>query len=141
MTHKELVKEAKTWLLTAKGCNPVFCEKGSQGCSEMPDAIGWTTEECIVIECKTSRSDLIANGKKSLALGNKKYFMMTKDLFNQCKDIIPDGFGIVTINGCDGNWYSRQERFKDSTIFPRCHMSEIRYLRSRILEVQRYGKD
>ena len=141
MNHKQLVVEAKKWLINSKSCNPVFCEKGSAGCSELPDAIGWTCDNCIVVECKASRSDLLANNKKSLALGDKKYFLMTKELYSQCADIIPDGYGIVTINGADGNWYSRQERFKDSTTFPRCHMSEIRYLRSRILEIQRYGRD
>lgn len=139
MNHKELVKEARNWLINSKSCNPVFCERGSQGCTEIPDAIGWTCESCIVVECKTSRSDLIANNMKSLALGDQRYFLMTKELFNECKDIIPQGYGIITVTGSDKNWYSRQERLKGSVKFDSCLESEIRYLRSRILEVQRFG--
>lgn len=140
MTHKELVKEAKSWIIRAKGCNPVFCEKGSQGCSEMPDAIGWTCDLCIVIECKASRSDLLANNRKNIGMGDERYFLMTKELYENCKDIIPSGYGIITVNGNDGNWYTRQERFKVSAKFDSCLQSEIRYLRSRILEIQRYGQ-
>ena len=141
MNHKQLVIEAKKWLLNAKCCNPVFCEKGSQGCSEIPDAIGWTTENCIVVECKISKSDFMANCRKDLKLGDKRYFMVPKTLYEEVKEIIPEGYGVITVNETDNGPFTRQERFKDSIKFVSCLESEIRYLRSRILEVQRYGKD
>ncbi len=139
MKHSDLVKEAKKWLINAKGCNPVFCEKGSSGCAEIPDAIGWTTDKCIVVECKVSKSDFLANNKKTLRLGDKRFFMVPKILYEEVKDIIPQGHGIITVNETDNGYYSRQERFKDSVDFSSCLNSEISYLRSRILEVQRYG--
>jgi hypothetical protein len=137
MKHQELVKYAGLWLQNAKGCNPVFIEKGFSGCAEIPDAIGWTAHECILVECKTSKEDLIANSKKVLAIGNLKYFLMTEELFQECRDKIPEGWGVITVNS---NLMYRQERFKNSTVFESDLKSEVRYLRSRILEVQRYGK-
>ncbi len=137
-THKELVKIAGTWLSKSKGCNPVFLEKGSAGCSEIPDAIGWTSKECLIVECKTSITDLWANSKKNLKLGDKRYFLMEWELYDKCREmIVPTGYGIITIANieCAG----RMERFKDSIKFVSCLNSEIRYLRSRILEVQRFG--
>lgn len=141
MDHRKLVKAAERWLITSKGCNPVFCEKGSRGCQEIPDAIGWTCEGSIVVECKTSKADFIANSKKTLTLGNERYFLMENSLYEQVKDIVPDGWGILNIYSADDlNWYARQERFKSSRKFESCLKSEIRYLRSRILAIQRYGQ-
>lgn len=137
MKHKELVVLAAQWLVRAKGCNPVFREKGSAGCSEIPDAIGWTADECIIVECKTSVQDLYANVKKSLVLGDRKFFLMSKALYELCKNSVPDGWGVLTFP--DNSNIVRQERFKDSIKFDSCLESEVRYLRSRILEVQRFG--
>lgn len=138
MTHKQLVDLAGRWLHMSKQCNPVFCEKSFQGSCEVPDAIGWTTGECLIVECKTSKADFMANGNKSLRLGSKRYFLMTCDLYKQVIDLMPEGWGIVTV--ADENHLPRQERFKDSKVFESDASCEIRYLRSRILEVQRYGK-
>lgn len=137
MTHKELVKLAGLWLFRSKGCNPVFIEKGSAGCSEIPDAIGWNCDECFIVECKTSCQDLYANVKKNLKLGDRKFFLMSKSLYELCKNNIPDGWGVLTFP--DNSNIVRQERFKDSIKFDSCLESEVRYLRSRILEIQRFG--
>lgn len=138
MNHKQLVDMAGRWLSNSKGCNPVFKEKGSQGCTEMPDAIGWTCEDCIVVECKTSKSDFLANGRKQLNLGSKRYFLMTTELYKEVSDIIPPGYGVIT--SPDEHHFARQERLMASMDFPRNLEHEVRYLRSRILEVQRYGQ-
>lgn len=137
MTHRELVIAAKLWLKQSKGCNPVFTEKGSNGCAEIPDAIGWTASDCILVEAKTSKSDLIANGKKTLLLGNLKYFIMTNALYLECEQIIPEGWGVIT---AELHGRVSQVRFRNSIRFESDARSEIRYLRSRILSVQEYGR-
>jgi hypothetical protein len=49
-------------------CNPVFSRCAS--CAEIPDAIGWTSRwqfrGSIVVECKTSHSDFVADRKKAV---------------------------------------------------------------------------
>jgi hypothetical protein len=47
-------------------CNPAY--SGNASCCEIPDAIGWTSRGkfygSIVVECKTSRGDFLADKKK-----------------------------------------------------------------------------
>lgn len=135
--HKDLVKIAAQWLARAHGCNPVFMEKGSSHVPDMPDAIGWTAHECIVVECKVSRSDLKANEKKILTLGTKRYLCLPAELYNECLDCLPEGFGIVLVNE---HHQAEQVRFKGSRNFERNQQSEIHYLRSRLLAIQNYGR-
>jgi hypothetical protein len=138
MTHNDLVKSAGYWLQSAKRCNPIFLEKGSNGCAEIPDAIGWTSKECILVECKTSKADLIANAQKTLVLGNRRYFLMIEELYEECKEHIPEGWGIITLS--EHKPFPQQKRLLDSKVFESDARSEIRYLRSRILAIQNYGR-
>ena len=140
LDHKQLVKKAAYWLKSAKQCNPVFAEQGSANFSEMPDAIGWTARECIVVECKTSRSDLLADMKKEHrnigGLGTKRYYLMPRELYEQCKDIELNGWGIIL---CDEYGITQKARFIDSKDFASNKENEVYFLRSRILEIQRFG--
>lgn len=140
MEHKKLVEAAKRWLIFSKGCNPVFCEKGSANISEKPDAIGWTAEDCIVAECKTSMEDFKRNSKKTLTLGTKKYFVVAGDLFEKIKDMDLNGWGLVVVSENDDQVFARQARLKESCQHTSNLKDEIFYLRSRILEIQRYGQ-
>jgi hypothetical protein len=67
-THNELAERAKHWLSGTMRCNPVFSNLAS--CTEVPDAIGWTSKYkfhgSIVVECKTSHSDFLADKKKAV---------------------------------------------------------------------------
>ena len=142
MNHKDLVEHAKFWLQTNKKCNPVFTEKGCGSFSEMPDVLGFTAQKTIVMECKTSRSDLMADKKKpfreSGGLGNFRYYFMPKELYEQCKDYDFNGWGIVTILKEKGIKV-RQVRGLDSMEFKSNLEHERNFLRSRILEIQRFG--
>ncbi|KKL27284.1 hypothetical protein LCGC14_2386720, partial [marine sediment metagenome] len=68
MSHDELVKLAKQWLLSARQCNPVFSEKGSAKSGEMPDVIGWSSAGSFVVECKISKADFIVDAKKDFRI-------------------------------------------------------------------------
>ena len=68
MTHDDLCARAVRWLRGTMHCNPVFSRNAS--CGEVPDAIGWTSRYSshgsIVVECKTSHSDFLADKKKAV---------------------------------------------------------------------------
>ncbi len=140
LTHKRLVEMASCWLRVSKFCNPVFTEKGSANLSEFPDAIGWTANDCIVVECKTSKQDFNNDIKKECrtnkeGLGNKRYYLLPRAIYEKVQ--IPDGWGVLIAE--DYRSIARQERFKGSKEFDRNHLKEIYFLRSRILEIQRFG--
>ena len=142
MKHKELVEHAKFWLIRSKQCNPVFTEKGSVNFSEMPDAIGFTAHLSIVLECKISKSDLRADKKKphrqNGGLGNLRYYFMPLSLYEECKDYDWKGWGVVTITSKHGT-IVRQVRGLDSKEFESNIKNERDFLRSRVLEIQRFG--
>ncbi|HEX9959843.1 MAG TPA: hypothetical protein VGB00_02855, partial [Pyrinomonadaceae bacterium] len=78
-THAELVAIAREWLKTHH-CSVVVSEITSAA-SEQPDAIGWRGGNSILIECKVSRSDFLADRKKSfrehleMGMGDYRYFL------------------------------------------------------------------
>lgn len=144
MNHKELVKHGKYWLKSAKQCNPVFAEQGSANFSEMPDVIGFTSNQTIVLECKSSKSDLYADRKKahranSEGLGNLRYYFLPKWLHQQCTGFDFMGWGVVTIDDKCG-FAVRQVRGMNSNEFKSNIKNERDFLRSRILEIQRFGQ-
>ena len=143
MTHKELVGHAKFWLSRSKQCNPVFIEKGSGNFSEMPDVIGFTSNQSMVIECKISKSDLRADKKKphrqTGGLGNLRYYFIPLSLYEECKDFDWNGWGVVTITPNDGILV-RQIRGLNSKEFESNIKNERDFLRSRVLEIQRFGQ-
>jgi len=140
MSHKELVEKAKQWLIQAKGCNPVFTEKGSQRISEMPDAIGWNGHNCYVVEAKVSMADFNADKKKPHrtdgGMGNLRYFLVPKEIENEAMKKLPIGWGLLSIRM---NEFVSQIRLMGSNEHTRNLKAEVFYLRSRILEIQRYG--
>jgi hypothetical protein len=102
MTHARLVEMAEAWLRRAR-CGIVLSE---QGCSsgEMPDAIGWKgRNHSIVIECKVSRGDFLADAAKpwrtnpEIALGCERYFAAPKGMLKP--EEISDGWGLLEAQG------------------------------------------
>ncbi len=65
--HQMLCDRALRWLSGNRRCNPVFA--GIASCSEVPDAIGWSSSYkhrgSIVVECKVSAADFYADKKKA----------------------------------------------------------------------------
>lgn len=146
MKHKELVEKARYWLVVSKGCNPVFMEKGSANCNEFPDAIGWTANDSILVECKISVSDFRADKKKDFrhnkkGLGDYRYYLMPKTIYEKVKDEIPKGWGHLVVDDIyhsDGRT-AQQVRLKASDKHKKNFSGEISFLRSRIFEIQRFG--
>ena len=102
MTHAQLVQMAEVWLRRYR-CGIVLSE---QGCSsgEMPDAIGWKGKNhSIVIECKISRGDFLADAAKpwrtnpDIALGCERYFAAPKGMLRAAE--MPEGWGLLEAQG------------------------------------------
>ncbi len=143
LTHKDLVKHAVRWLAGAQQCNPVFSERGSARVGEVPDAIGFTANESVVVEVKVSKSDLMADKKKPHrtngdGMGNRRYYLLTEELYQQCKDHDWRGWGVAVWS--DRSLCVRQVRGMSSEEFNSNIQKERDFLRSRILEVQRFGR-
>jgi hypothetical protein len=102
VTHDDLVQLAHKWLMTQR-CGFAFKEiKAASMSGEIPDAIGFKSGCSILIECKTSRSDFLADKKKSFRLdpswgmGDWRFMMCEKGLIS--KDELPEGWGLIEIN-------------------------------------------
>lgn len=77
MTHQELVCAAAMWLKMR--CAVVITELVTTG--ETPDAIGWQGTHSILIECKVSKADFLADQKKmfrrspEFGIGQHRYYL------------------------------------------------------------------
>ena len=109
MTHNDLCLTAVKWLQRANsaggpGCHVAISECRSGWTGEIPDAIGFRAagfdDGSTVVECKTSRSDFLADRKKahriSGGLGNWRYFMAPAGLIRA--DELPAGWGLLEVN-------------------------------------------
>ncbi len=110
MTHADLCSIAVKWLKRANsaggpGCHVAVSECRSGWSGEIPDAIGFRAagsldDGSIVIECKTSRSDFLADRKKAHrangGCGNWRYFMAPDGIISP--DELPERWGLLTVN-------------------------------------------
>lgn len=100
-THQQLVKRAVSWLRNHEHCRVVFAEVHSAA-GEIADAIGWRSGFSILIECKASRSDFLADSKKfsrrfaGEGVGDMRYYMAPKGIITP--DDLPEGWGLVEID-------------------------------------------
>jgi hypothetical protein len=146
VSHADLVIRASRYLSGYCNCNPVFTEQGSAQAREMPDAIGWTTSKCYVIECKTCVADCTADKIKpsrkdeNAGLGDFRFYLLTLKLFERIEQkldlYIPEKWGIL-IHDIP---YCRRMKFREAKPCQSNVQAEIQFLRSRILEIQRFGK-
>lgn len=103
MTHKELVDISALWL-NRQGCHIVVKEISCTGTNEIPDAIGFKSDMSILVECKSSRSDFLADKKKNFrknperGMGDHRYFISPPDVIKETDDL--NGWGLLhVVNG------------------------------------------
>ena len=95
-SHKDLVEVARQWL-QKKGM-ATLTELGTVG-SEMPDAIGFKSDGSILIECKASRADFLADQRKffrlnpEFGLGAYRYYLCPKSLLKP--EDMPQKWGLL----------------------------------------------
>jgi len=101
MTHDDLVKIAKKWLIKARNCSVVLTETQAQS-GEIPDCIGWRGQHSTLIECKTSLADFRRDLKKwyrnsGPGIGQQRYFMAPKGVIPASE--VPVGWGLLEVSG------------------------------------------
>ena len=105
-SHKELIEVAAAQLKRWR-CLPICLEMVTQNVSgEIPDAIGWTARASILIECKASRSDFLADRDKLFryslpesGVGDFRFYFTNPGVITNA-DEIPVGWGVYeVING------------------------------------------
>lgn len=97
--HSQLVELAVQWLRSSYKCGIVLSE---QYCAtgEIPDAIGWKGFcRSVVVECKISRSDYLADCAKPFrlrpeeGLGSERYYFAPAGLIKVAE--LPDAWGLL----------------------------------------------
>ena len=105
MKHAELVGLAKKWLERSHGnkfaCGVVLAEYRCY-VREIPDVIGLNAQRSIVLECKVSRADFLADRKKGhrcerRSLGNYRYYLTLPDV--ACAEDVDNGWGLLHFDG------------------------------------------
>jgi hypothetical protein len=97
VNHSDLIPVAAKWL-QRKGCSVVITEMAGAA-SEEADAIGWKGACSLLVECKASRSDFLADRKKYFranpekGMGYYRWFMAPVGLLRA--EEIPDGWGLL----------------------------------------------
>ena len=98
--HAFLIEQSAQWL--HKRCSVVITDLVT-GAGEIPDAIGWKNGHSILVECKASRSDFLADRHKSfrrdpvLGMGDALYYCAPKGMI-QASDLI-QGWGLLEWTG------------------------------------------
>ncbi len=99
-THDQLCDIAVDYL--KKRGYYVVAKEVNCGCGEIPDAIGFNYSRSALIECKTSRSDFLADRKKlcrtgkRTGLGNYRFYLCEEGLIK--KEELPYGWGLIYVN-------------------------------------------
>ena len=109
MTHDDLIKHARRWLLrpfrrndswaTNRGACSLVITDMTSASRETPDAIGWYGGNSVLVECKASISDFKADQRKffrrdpEYGVGDWRYYLTPKGLLQVGQ--LPDGWGLL----------------------------------------------
>lgn len=118
-THAQLVAKAVEWLRTRYRCGVILSE---QYCStgEVPDAIGWKKQcHSVVIECKVSRADFLADAAKSFrvkpeeGLGCERFYLAPAGVIKI--EELPAGWGLLEYGRRDVTLVRKPQRRSQRT--------------------------
>lgn len=99
MTHKELVEIGYKWCLSK--CGFAIKELVTHN-AEQPDVIGFNSNGTFLLEAKASRSDFLADKKKSFratpryGMGDWRFFIAPKGLIKI--EELPQMWGLIEVN-------------------------------------------
>lgn len=103
MTHSALVNIAYKWVLKNASCGVAFKEfKAITKTGEQPDVIGFGSDKSVLIECKASRSDFLADKKKLFrkhpgqGMGKYRFYLCPTGLIK--KEELPENWGLIYVN-------------------------------------------
>lgn len=133
--HAKLVTVGRAWL--ERRCAVVISEMASQ--REEADGIGWSSRGSILIECKASRADFLADAHKlfrvrpELGMGSVRYFLAPRGLLTP--EELPALWGLLEYT--EGRPFPR--KVKAATVFPEFnHGAEIKLLISALRRIGMY---
>lgn len=98
--HSLLCLRAEKWL-TQINCSVVIRDPFRSSTAEQPDAIGWRDGVSILIECKSSRADFLADRNKSFrkdptkGMGDWRFYMCPKGMITVAD--LPPGWGLLYV--------------------------------------------
>ncbi len=112
INHKECVEIAKKW--ACGRCGVVLAERYDGG-RELPDIVAWSYRFSLLIECKVSHSDFLADKKKSTrreewdgknCIGNLRIYCCPKGVIKEIEipddwmllEIYPSGYAKLNVN-------------------------------------------
>ena|SRR3990167_1294960 len=141
MTHKDLVKIAERYLYKTKRCGFVFTDF-STAAFERPDAIGFTSSESYLIECKMSRGDFRNDFKKMRlqnpdgAMGNYRFYLCPEGLIK--KEELPEHYGLIYVtDNMDIRTIRGADYYNDK--FKRSHSEELKMMYSALRRLKKRG--
>lgn len=117
--HSQLVDRAVEWLRHRYRCGIILSE---QYCAtgEIPDAIGWKGFcRSVVIECKVSRTDFLADAGKQFrlkpeeGLGCERIYMAPAGLISE--DELPHGWGLLECTRNETRLVAKPKRINQRT--------------------------
>jgi hypothetical protein len=101
--HAQLVERAVEWLRYTYRCGIILSEQSCAG-GEVPDVIGWKGScQSVLVECKVSRSDFLADANKPFrlrpedGLGNRRFYMTPVGLI--AREELPKHWGLLECKG------------------------------------------
>ena len=115
--HQQLVDLAARWLWGFKKCSLVVTELSSSS-PEQPDAIGFRFGHSWLVECKTSRSDFMADADKHFrrydghAMGTHRYYLAPPGIIGVTE--LPEGWGLLEQKG-KHVYIAREATFQHAT--------------------------
>lgn len=101
-THADLVEIAYKWVMKNGSCGVAFKELVCYANGEIPDVIGFGQGHSVLIECKISRSDFLADANKpfritpSFGMGKHRYYCCPSGLISV--DELPEGWGLIYVD-------------------------------------------
>jgi hypothetical protein len=98
--HDKLVQRAARWLKGTCGCSTVLTElRAFTASGECPDAVGWRSNYSILVECKASRSDFLADKNKAFrsdpgrGIGTYRFYLCPPGVI-EVEDL-PEAWGLL----------------------------------------------
>lgn len=107
-THNDLVNIAVKWLLRTRKCSFTLNELDCFATSEIPDTLGFRDGQSILVECKTSRADFMADEKKIfrrnswMGVGTYRFYLCPEEVI--LPDDLPEKWGLVWVNSKGKPW-------------------------------------
>ena len=101
MIHEELVKRGAKWLKNNYNSRyrfPIILPEYRCYSNSIPDVIGMSHWSTIVIECKATRADFLADSRKGhrryvIQLGNERYYLVPAGLV--LVEEVPEKWGLL----------------------------------------------